>query len=120
MRGEDRADGHDRFWLGPPACLRFLAFRTISANLKMRLAPGLGALPSPIEYFLSDAHGQVSEGEILGENVSAKRMSFPQGFSNLYLSVKAKDSDSRAETSFPPFAELDAIELSGIDLNPGR
>jgi hypothetical protein len=119
MRGEDRADGNDRYWLGPPASLRFLAFRSISANLKMRLALSPAAATSAIDYFLSDDHGQVSKGEILGENVAVKRMNFPPGFSILYLSVKAQNSDSGRETSFPPFAELDGIELSDIDLNPG-
>ena len=40
LPGEDRTDGHVRYWLGPPVGLRFLAFRAISANLKMRLTPG--------------------------------------------------------------------------------
>jgi hypothetical protein len=116
--GEDRSDGHDRYWLGPPASLRFLAFRTISANLKMRLIPGPGATTLPIDYFLTDDLGHVSEGDIRSEGVAVKRMNLPQGFSVLHLSVKAKNSGSNPET-FPAFAELDGIEISDVDLNPG-
>lgn len=117
--GEDRSDGHDRYWLGPPASLRFLAFRSISANLKMRLIPGPGATTLPIDYFLTDDHGHVSEGEIRSENVAVQRMNLPQGFSALSLSVKAKNSGSNTETAFPAFAELDGIEISDVNLNPG-
>jgi hypothetical protein len=117
--GEDRSNGHDRYWLGPPASLRFLAFRTISANLKMQLIPGPGATALPIDYFLTDDHGNVSEGEIRSEDIAVKRMNLPQGFSVLYLSVKAKNSGSSTETSFSAIAELEGIEISDIDLNPG-
>jgi hypothetical protein len=117
-RGEDRSDGHDRYWLGPPVSLRFLAFRTISANLKLQLTAGPEATTFPVDYFLTDDHGHVSEGEIQGGNVAVKRMKFPQGFSMLHLSVKAKNSGSKTEASFPAFAELDGIEISDVKGNP--
>ena len=62
--GEDRTGGRLRYWLGPPARLRFLALRPMSANLKMRLAPGPEATTFPIDYFLTDAQGHVSQGEL--------------------------------------------------------
>jgi hypothetical protein len=37
--GGARSDGHLRYWLGPPAGLRFLALWPISANLKCDLRP---------------------------------------------------------------------------------
>ncbi len=118
--GEDRTDGHVHYWLGPPADLRFLALRPISANLKMRLAPGPEATTFPIDYFLADDQGHVSQGEIRGETVDVRRMNFPQGFSTLQLSVKAKESDPNAGPSFPILAELDEVELSDIDLEPEK
>ncbi len=118
--GEDRTDGHVRYWLGPPARLRFLALRPMSANLKMRLAPGPEATTFPIDYFLTDDQGHVSQGEIWGKNVDVRRMNFPRGLSYLQLSVKAKESDPNTGPSFPILAELDGIEISDIDLNPGK
>jgi hypothetical protein len=119
-RAEDRSDGYDRYWLGAPASLRFLALRTISANLKMRLAPGPEATIFPIDYFLADGQGQVSRGVLWGKSVEVRRMNFPQGFSILWLSVKAKGSDPNTGPSFPILAELDGLEISDIDLNPGK
>ena len=63
----DWSDSSVYYWLGPPARLRFLAIRPISANLKMRLAPGPEATTTPIDYFLTDEQGHVSQGEIRGE-----------------------------------------------------
>ena len=117
--GEDRRDGHVRYWLGPPVGLRFLALRPISANLKMRLAPGPEATTLPIDYFLADDQGHVSQGELWGKTVDVRRMNFPRGLSTLQLSVKAKDSDPNTGPSFPILAELDGLEISDIDLNPG-
>jgi hypothetical protein len=117
--GEDRSDGHDRYWLGPAASLRFLAFRAISVNLKMRLIPGPGATTLPFDYLLTDDQGNVSQGEIRNESVAVQRMNLPEGFSVLYLSVKAKNSGSSTETSSPAIAELDGIEISDVDLNAG-
>jgi hypothetical protein len=37
----------------------------------------------------------------------------------LVPSVKAKDSDPNSGSSFPNLAELDDLELSNVDLNPG-
>jgi len=116
-RSEDRRDGRVRYWLGPPASLRFLALRPISANLKMRLAPGPDATTFPIVYLLADDQGHVSQGEIRVENVEVRRMNFPRGLSALQLSVKASPSPN---SPFPILAVLDGVEVSDIDLNPGR
>jgi hypothetical protein len=117
--GEDRADGHVRYLLGPPARLRFLALRPMSANLSMRLAPGPEATTFPVDLFLADDQGHVSQGEIRGKKVMVLRMNFPQGLSTLQLSVKAEASDSNGTPSLPILAELDGLEISDIDLNPG-
>jgi hypothetical protein len=119
-RGEDRKDGHVRYWLGPPAGLRFLALRTISANLKISLAPGPEATSFPIEYSLADGQGEVSKGELSKKKVDVRPINLPRGFSNLELSVKTKDSDPNAAPSYPILAELDGIELNDLDLNPAR
>ena len=37
----------------------------------------------------------------------------------MQLSVKAKEGDPNTVPSFPILAELDGIELSDIELNPG-
>jgi hypothetical protein len=118
--GEDRRDGRVRYWLGPPARLRFLALWPISANLTMRLAPGPEATSFPIDYFLADDQGHVSPGEIRGNSVEVRRMNFPIGFSNLQLSVKARESDLSTGRSFPVIAELDGLEISDIDLEPEK
>ena len=118
-RGEDRRDGQVRYWLGPPAGLRFLAFRTISANLKMRLAPGPEATTLPVDFFLEDDQGRVSKGELWSKNVDVRRMNLPRGLSSLRLSVKPKPSDPITGPPFPFLAELDGVELSEIDLKPG-
>jgi hypothetical protein len=117
-QGEDRSDGHDRYWLGPPATLRFLALRTISANLKIRLAPGPERTALPVDYVLADDQGHISQGEIRDENVEVRQMNFPLGYSVLQLSVKAKDNDSTAQTLFPILAELDGIEITHVNLGP--
>jgi hypothetical protein len=100
--------------------LRFLALRPITANLKMRLAPGPEAKTFPIDYFLADDKGHVSQGEIRGETVELRRMNFPRGPSFMELSVRAKDGDPNTAPSFPILAELDEVEVSEIDLNPGK
>ena len=117
--GEDRTGGRLRYWLGPPARLRFLALRPVSANLKMRLAPGPASATFPIDYFLADDQGLVSRGEIRGNSVEIWRMNFPRGLSNLELSVKAKDGDPNAGPTPPKLAELDGVEISDIFLRPG-
>jgi hypothetical protein len=117
ISGEDPADDRVRYWLGPPARLRFLALRAISANLKMRLVPGPEATTFPIDYFLADEHGHVSQGELWAKNIEVRRMNFPRGLSYLQLSVKAKVSDSNKGPSFSAVAELDGLEISDIDLN---
>ena len=118
--GEDRADGYDRYWLGPPARLGFLALRPISANLKLRLVLGPEATTLPIDYFLADEHGHVSQSELWGKYVDVRRMNFPRGPSYLQLSVKAKVSDSSKGPSFSAVAELDGLEISDIDLEPEK
>jgi hypothetical protein len=69
--GEVRTDGRTSCWLGPPAGLRFLALRPISANLKIGLAPRPGATTFPIDFFLADDQGHVSQGEIRGETIES-------------------------------------------------
>jgi hypothetical protein len=118
--GEDRTSGQVRYWLGPPVRLRFLALRPMSANLKMRFSPGPEATTFPIDYFLADDQGHVSQGEIRGETVDVRPMNFLRGISKLQLSVKAKDSDPNAGPSFPIVAEMDDLKLSDIELNPGE
>ena len=90
------------------------------ANLNIRLAPGPEATTFPIDFFLTDDQGHVSQGELRGKNVDVRRMNFPRGVSTLQLSVKAKDSDPNTAPSFPIVAELDGIELSDIDSSPGK
>jgi hypothetical protein len=112
---EERANGRNRYWLGPPADLRFLALKNVSANLTIRLAPAPEATTFPIQYFLADVQGHVSQGEFWGKNVDVRRLNFPLGFSTLELSVKTKkESDSNPGASFPILAELDGVELSDI------
>jgi hypothetical protein len=113
--GEDRRDGGVHYWLGPPAGLRVLALQSISANLKMRLAPRPEAENSPVGFSVADAQGHVFQGELWGKNVDFRRMNFPEGLSTLQLSVKAKVDDPNAEPSFPILAEVEGIELSDIE-----
>ena len=117
--GEDRTDGHVRYWLGPPAGLRFLALRPMSANLKMQLGPGPEATAFPIDFFLKDDQGHVSQGEIWDRNVEVLRMNLPRGLSSLELSVKVKKSEPNIAPSFPILAELHGIEISEVDIVPG-
>ena len=74
----------------------------------------------PVDFFLTDDQGHVSQGEIRGATVEVRRINLPRGLSDLELSVKTKQSDQNAGLSFPVLAELDGIELSDIELNPGR
>jgi hypothetical protein len=120
ISGEDRQDGHDRYWLGPPAVLRFLALQPLSANLKMQLVPGPEATTLPIHYSLADDQGHVAQGEIWRKDVDVRRMSFPQGPSYMRLSVKGKESDSNTASSFPILAELDNLEVTDIELKPKK
>jgi hypothetical protein len=117
--GEDRINGRDHYWLGPPARLRFLALHPMSATLKMHLTPGPEATIFPINYLLTDADGHVLPGELWGKNVEVLRINLPQGLSYLELSVKAKESDPTG-LSFPELAELDGFDVSDVDLNPGK
>jgi hypothetical protein len=118
--GEDREDGHVRYWLGPPAGLRFLALQPISANLKMRLTPGPDSTTFPIDYCLADDQGHVSEGELWGRNVEIRQINLPQGLSKLQLSVKVKGSAPNPGPSFPVLAMLDDLEITDIHLHPGK
>ena len=52
--------------------------------------------------------------------MDVRRMNFSRGFSALQISVKAKESNPNTAEPFPIVAELDGIELSDIDLNPGK
>jgi hypothetical protein len=113
--GEVRTENHDRYWLGRPASLRFLAFRTISANLKMRLTPAPVPITFPINYFLADREGHVSQGELWGNHLDVRRMNFPLGLSILQLSVQAKENDPNAVPAFPILAVLEDVELTDIE-----
>jgi hypothetical protein len=117
--GEDRSDGQVRYWLGPPARLGFLALRPLSANLKLRLAAAPQTTAFPIDYFLANEQGYISQGEIRGETVDVGRMNFPKGISRLLLSVKARDRDPNTGPAPPFIAELDGLEITDIDLEPG-
>ena len=86
----------------------------------MRIAPAPETTTFPINFFLTDAQGHVSQGELWGRNVELLRMNLPRGLSYLELSVKAKESDPNAGLSFPVLPELDGMEISDIDLNPGK
>jgi hypothetical protein len=118
--GADWSDSVHHYWLGPPARIRFLAMRPISANLKMRLRPGPDATSIPVDYILTDEQGHFSPGKIRDETFDFRRINIPQGFSSLQISVKAKESDPDVTKSFPTLAVLDEVELSNIDLNPGK
>jgi hypothetical protein len=117
--GEILQEGHVRYDLGPPARLRFLALKAISANLRMRLTTGPAATTFPIDYFLTDAQGHVFHDKIQSKNLEVLRMNIPRGLSYLELSVKAKESGANPGRSFPILAELDGIEISDVDWNPG-
>jgi hypothetical protein len=112
--GEDLASGRIHYWLGPPVGLRFLAVRPFSANLAMQLAPGREAKTFPIDFFLTDDHGNVSQGEIWSKSVDVRRLNFPRGLSRLVFSVKARVSDQNGESSFPILAELDELQITDI------
>ena len=91
----------------------------MSANLEMRLGPGPEAMTFPVDFFLKDNQGKVSEGEIWDKNVEVLRMNLPRGLSSLELSVKVKKSEPNIAPSFPILAELHGIEISEVDINPG-
>ena len=118
-QGEDHTAGHVRYLLGPPARLRFLALRSMSANLKMRLTPRPEAAAVPIDFFLTDVDGHVFQEEVQGKNLEILRINLPKGLSYLELSVKAKEGGPRTGTSFPILAELDDFEITDTDLDPG-
>jgi len=118
--GEDWTDGHLRYSLGPPARLRFLAPKPMSASLKIRLTTTPAATVLPLDFFVADAQGHVSQSELWGKDVEVLRMNVPRGLSYLEVSVKAKGSEPNTEPSYPILAELDGIEISDIDAKPGR
>jgi hypothetical protein len=91
----------------------------MAANLEMRIGPAPETTTFPINFFLTDAQGHVSQGELWGRNVELLGMNLPGGLSYLELSVKAKNGDPNTAPSFPILAELDEVEVSEIDLNPG-
>jgi hypothetical protein len=117
--GEDWKDGHLHYLLGPPARLRFLAPKPISASLKMRLATTPAATVLPLDFFVTDAQGHVSQSELWGKNVEVLGMNLPRGLSYLEVSVKAKGHELNTGPSYPILAELEGIEISVIDAKPG-
>jgi hypothetical protein len=46
-------------------------------------------------------------------------MNFPRGLSKLQLSVKANARDPKTGAASPFIAELDGLEITDIDLEPG-
>jgi hypothetical protein len=118
--GEDRTDGQARYWLGPPARLRFLVSRPISANVKLRLTPAPGATTLPIDFFLTDAQGHVFPGQLWSKNVEMLSVNLPRGLSYLELSVKPKGTDANGVLSYPIVAKLDGVELSDAVWSQGR
>jgi hypothetical protein len=116
--GEDWKDGHLHYLLGPPARLRFLAPKAMSASLKMRLVTTPAATVLPVDFFVADAQGHVSQSELWGKNVEALRMDLPRGLSYLEVSVKAKGGELEIG-SYPILAKLDEIEINEIDAKPG-
>jgi hypothetical protein len=96
-----------------------LALEPISANLKLRLSPGPDVARLPVEYFLANDQGQVSQGELWGENVDIRRVNFPKGLSKLNLSVKTKDRDSNSGPPFSALAKLENFEITDIESHPG-
>jgi hypothetical protein len=116
--GQDRSNEHFPYWLGPPARLRFLALRSMWANLNLRFSSAREATTFPINFFLTDAEGHVFQGKTEGKNLEVFRMSLPRGLSSLELSVQAKDGNPNTGQSFPIVAELDGMELSDIVLIP--
>jgi hypothetical protein len=66
-----------------------------------------------------DLEKVVFQGEIQKKNPEVLGMNLPGGLSYLELSVKAENVDPSTAPSFPILAELDGIEISEIDLNPG-
>jgi hypothetical protein len=119
IAGEVWTDGHAHYLLGPPARLRFLAPKPISAILKMRLAT-TAATVLPLDLFVSDAQGHTSQSELSGSNVGLLRMNFPRGISYLELSVKGNSNGLNTKPSYPILADLDGIEISDIEAKPGR
>jgi hypothetical protein len=91
----------------------------MSASLKMRLETTPAATVLPVDFFVADAQGHVSQSELWGKNVEALRMDLPRGLSSLEVSVKAKGSEPNAEPSYPILAELEGIEISDIDAKTG-
>ena len=117
--GEDWTDGHPHYLLGPPARLRFLAPQPMFASLKMRLISTPAATVLPVDFFVADAQGHVSQSELWGKEVEALRMKLPRGLSYLEVSVKAKGSGLNIG-SYPILAKLDGIEINEIDVKSGR
>jgi hypothetical protein len=117
--GEHRTNGQVRYWLGPPARLRFLALRPISANLKIRLTPGPDATTIPMDFFLTDAQGNVFQDAIPSSNFEVLQINLQKGLSYLELSVKPRKNGPNPVPAFPILAELGEVEVSEIELNPG-
>jgi hypothetical protein len=115
IAGETRNDGHARYLLGPPARLRFLALRSISVNLTIRLTHGPRTATFPIDFALTDTQGHVFQRELRAENPEPLRMQLPKGLSYLELSVKTKANKPSTDPSvFPILAQLDGIEISDV------
>jgi hypothetical protein len=81
----------------------------------MRLTPAPVPITFPINYFLADREGHVSQGELWGNHLDVRRMNFPLGLSILQLSVQAKENDPNAVPAFPILAVLEDVELTDIE-----
>jgi hypothetical protein len=117
-QAEDRSNNQTRYWLGPPALLHFLTFHSMSATLKMRLAPSPQTVVLPVNYFLADAQGHRSQGELWKKDIEILPINLPKGLSYLVLSVAAQEREPSKEKFFPVVAELEAIKLSDITPTP--
>ena len=85
FQAPDFENGKIRYWLGPPARVRFLAPRAISARIMMRLEPGPDAETLPIHFFLSHDHENVAEGSFSSEAVAIGRLDLPEVFRTMSL-----------------------------------
>jgi hypothetical protein len=116
----DYQNGKVRYWLGPPAYVRFLALHAISARITMRLEPGPDAKTLPIRFSLSRDHEIVAQGSFSDETVQVGRLELPQGVSDFKLIVSAESGAVPAPGLPLHIAKLDDLNLGDIELMPGK
>jgi hypothetical protein len=115
-QGMDRENGRVAFWLGPPARFRFLAERAISANLKMKLAPGPDAKTTPVHFLIRYGQGSVAQGDVYDESTEVRRVDIPQGFSDFELIVSAERVQKQPGIRDLRIAKLNHLEISDLKL----